>query len=615
MRGPDGFVRAAGTEDPPAEAGKIRRLARLFARFDPLLRPYRKQMLFAGICTLGEIAMGLLAPWPIQVVIDAVLLQRKDRGLVAWVRPVLPEGRVELIAVCCVAVLVVAGLRGLLSYWENLTTASVGQNVISELREAVFNRLQHLSIAFHSQRRTGDLLVRLTGDVSMLREVLVPSVLEFASQSLLLVGVLGLMLMMDPTLTLFAVATLPFLAVATVRFGSRLRAVSREQRRKEARIATVAGEALASVALIQAYSREEDMTARFSRNSQDSLHAGLKALRLEESLSRIVEMTLAVGSCLVLGAGAMRTISGDLSPGELVVFLTYLRGVYRPVQAIVRIAGRASKAIACGERVLEILNSQEEIQEAADAVQAPPFRGEIVFDRVTFGYDPERPVLREISFRAAPGEKVGLVGPSGSGKSTIVALLLRLHEPQQGRILVDGHDIRSFTLKSYRRRIAVVLQEPFLFGLSVEDNIRQGRLEATPEEIGAAARAAGADGFIRALPDGYETILGERGTSLSRGQQQRIALARALVRGTPILVFDEPTTGLDARNEAEIVETLAHLGRGRTCLWIAHDLGQILGCERVLVIRDGRLVEDGDPSELLAGSGAFQALFGRDTGR
>jgi len=602
--------------NPPgvAGAGRLSRLARLFSRFGPLLSPHKRPLALAGACMVGFIITGLMAPWPVQMIIDGVLLERKKHGALLLVRPLLPSDRTELLLVCCVAVVIITSLRGLFDYGQNLLTAAVGHRVVADLRFSVFTRLQRLSLRFHSQRRTGDLLVRLTGDVSMLREILVPAVLDFLSQVLVVVGMLVLMVAMDPVLTLIGVAMLPLLAVATVRFGSRIREVSREQRKKEGKVATVAGEALASVAVVQAYSREDEVAARFSLQSDRSLTAGLRALRLEESLSRTVELTLAAGSALVLWVGGRRAMAGTLSPGELIVFLTYLRGIYKPVQAVVRIASKASKAVACGERVIEVLDSEEEVPELPDAVPAPPLSAEIAFENVTFGYEPGRPVLHDVSFRIAAGEKVGLVGPSGSGKSTILTLLLRLYEPQAGRILVDGADIRTFKLESYRSQIAVLLQEPFLFGVSVEENIRYGRPDAAAGEVLTAARAAGAHEFAASLPEGYDTILGERGTSLSRGQQQRVALARAVLRGAPVLVFDEPTTGLDARTEAEVVETLSEMAKGRTCLWIAHGLNQILGCPRVIVLRDGCIVEDGAPEALLEGTGPFQRLF-RDASR
>jgi ATP-binding cassette subfamily B protein len=591
-------------------ATRLGNIARLFVRFGPLLKPHRRRLALSACFMLAFIATDLVGPWPIQGVIDGVLLERRNRGFMFWLGGILPSDRMQLLAVCCLAVVVLTALKGLFSYSERILAESVGQKVVSDLRVAIFARLQRLSLTFHSRRRTGDLMVRLTGDVTMLREVLVPMVLEFTTQALVILGMIAFMAMMDPTLTLIAVSTLPLLLVATARYGGLIRQASREQRRKEGKVATVASEALASVTMIQAYSREEEVAARFSRQSFKSLSAGLRSLRLEESLGRIVEMTIAVGSCLVLWVGARRSLAGGMSPGEMVVFLAYLKGLYKPTRDLVRIGAKASKAAVCGERILEILDSGEEVREAPDAIPAPPLSGEIAFEGVTFGYQEGRPVLQDLSLRIAPGERVGLVGPSGSGKSTILALLLRLYDPQAGRILVDGQDIRRFQLESYRRQIAIVLQEPFLFGDSVETNIRCGRPEATREQVRAAATAAGAHPFLEALPDGYDSILGERGTSLSRGQQQRVSLARAVLREAPVMVFDEPTTGLDPRTELDVRRTLSRMASGRTCVWIAHNLSQILDCERVIVIREGRVVETGPPAELLTGVGPFRRLFG-----
>jgi len=589
-------------------AGRLARLGRLYRRFAPLLRPHRGRLLLAGLFMLGSIVTGLLAPWPVQIVLDGVVLGQRGRGLLAWVQGFLPEERAAVLSFGCLALVVLTALRGLFSYGQRLLTAAAGHRVVSDLRLAVFIRLERLSLGFHGRRPSGDLLVRMTGDVSLLREVLVPAVLDALSRLLVLVGIVSLMAWMDAGLTLVAVAMMPLLALATVRFGRRIRAVAREQRRKEGRLASLASEVLASIAIVQAYSREDEMAARISRQNARSLRAGLKSARLEESLARLVDLTLAAGSAAVLWVGARRALSGALSPGELVVFLAYLRGIYRPVESLVRTASRASKAVACGERIVEVLDSREEVVESPDAIEPPESAGEIVFENVTFGYDPTRPVLEEVSFRIGAGEKVGLVGPSGAGKSTLAALLLRLYDPQRGRILVGGRDLREFRIESWRRKVAVVLQDPFLFSISVEENIRIGRPSASREEVVEAARAAGAHEFIEALPDRYETVLGERGGSLSRGQQQRIALARAVLRDAPVLVFDEPTTGLDPATEAEVLETLERVGRGRTVLWIAHDLPQILGCPRVLVLRGGRLVEDGSPRLLLERPSAFQGL-------
>lgn len=589
---------------------RVRRAFRQFLRFQPVLRPHRPRLLAAAACMIGTIVTGLAAPWPIQAVVDGVVLGRRDHGVLALLSAYLPDGPIGLLALSCAAVVVIATANGLLSYGQNLLTASVGHRLVADLRAAIFQRLQMLSLTFHGRSRTGDLVVRMTGDVAMLREVLVPALLGATSRILIVLGMLAFMAWLDPWMAVIPLAVVPLTALSSLRFGRRIRTQVRKQRRKEGKIAAVAGEALASMAVVQAYSREQDMSDRFARQNRRSLRAGLRTLKLEESLARVVEMTLAVATCGVLALGGWQALRGEMSPGELMVFLTYLRGMFKPVQQLVRMTAKISKAVACGDRVLEVLDSKEQVRDLPDATPAPRFGGEIVFDRVTFGYGDGREVLSEVSFRIAPGERIGLVGPSGVGKSTLLALLLRLYEPQQGRILVDGRDIRSFRIDSYRRRIGVVLQEPFLFGESIADNVRHGCPTASDDRIDDAIEAAGAGAFVGQLPRGVETVLGERGMSLSRGQQQRIALARMVVRDAPVLVFDEPTTGLDPATEVEVVRTLARVSEGRTCLWIAHRLDQVLGCDRVLVLREGRLVEQGAPRNLLERPGAFRSLFG-----
>ena len=588
---------------------QLRRLLALGRRFRPLLAPHRGSMVRAGLWMLGGIGAGLLAPWPIQLVVDGVLLDHKNRGLVRFITRFVPAEPTPLLLVACVLLVSLVAIQGLCTFRQQILAATVGHRVLSDLRLAVFAKLQRLSLSFHDRCGAGDLLLRMTGDVSLLRAILVPAALESVSRLLVLVGMLAFMATMDPWLTLIGIASLPLLGLTSMRFGARIRAVTRSQRRKEGKIAAVAGEALLSIPAVQAYSRESAVSGRFHKQSNRSLRADLKTLRLAESMARIVELTLALGTSLVLWIGTRRALTGALSAGELIVFLTYLRNMYKPISGLVRASARTSKAVACGERVLEVLDSKEEVREHPNAVPAPPLAGEITFDRVTFGYDRERPVISDLTLRIGAGERVGLVGPSGSGKSTILALLLRLREPQSGRILVDGRDIRCYTLESYRKQIGVVMHEPFLFGVTIEENILDGRPGASAEEVVDAARRAGADDFILALPGGYASTLGERGASLSRGQQQRIALARALLRNAPLMVFDEPTTGLDVRTEREVLATLAQAASGRTCVWIAHDLGQILDCARVVVLRDGRIVQDGAPSALLAEQGAMQQLF------
>jgi ATP-binding cassette subfamily B protein len=346
----------------------------------------------------------------------------------------------------------------------------------------------------------------------------------------------------------------------------------------------------------------------FSSENKRSLKQGVQASRLTARLERTVDVLIAVATALVLWYGARLVLSGQLTPGDLLVFLAYLKTAFRPVRDLAKYTGRLARATAAGERVLELLDRQPDIRDLANAKPAPAFRGDIRFERVHFGYESGQSVLKDLDVEVPAGQHIALVGPSGIGKSTLVSLLLRLYDPVEGRVLIDGQDIRDFTLASLRSQISVVLQDSLLFAASVWENIGYGAPSASREEIEAAARLANAHEFIRALPHGYDTVLGERGVTLSHGQRQRIAIARAAVRRSPILIFDEPTTGLDEENEAAVIEALEKLAEGRTTFLITHDLRLAARADRIFCLEEGTLLEDGSPAELLNGQSRYSAL-------
>ncbi len=594
----------------PEVVSRRQRLLRASRRMHAVMWPHRRLATLAAVSMFGAALAALATPWILQVVLDGVLGNERQHGLLLWLGAWLPASPQRLLVSMALAFLALTAIKGSLTYAQNLASATVGQRVVSQLRIEVVGRLLRLSPTFHARRKTGDLLLRLTGDISMLREVMLPSLLDASRQGLQIVGALAGMLLIDGLMTAVAIAMLPLLALTAMRFSGRIRAVVREQRRKEGRLAATASEALNSLIVVQAYARADAVVTRLARQSERSLGAGLRSLKLEESMARIVELTLACGVCAALGLGGWRAMQGVISPGELIVFLTYLRSLDKPISALVRLSAKINKGVASWERVVEILDADERVHEAPDAISVKSACGSIEFQNVTFGYNPDVPVLRDISFKIAAGESIGVVGPSGEGKSTLLALLLRLYDPQQGRILFDGRDIRGLKIEDYRRQLATVLQEPFLFGMSVADNIRSGNPAASDDDVSAAARAAEADRFIERLPEQYQTELGERGASLSRGQQQRVAIARAYLRGAPVLVFDEPMTGLDPVASREVCATLSSLAQGRTCIWIAHDLQQIQELPRALVLSHGRVAQDGRPDELLHSVGAFRDLFG-----
>ena len=444
-------------------------------------------------------------------------------------------------------------------------------------------------------------MTRLTGDINLMRDLMVNTFIHLSDSLLLIVGMIGIMLWMDWQLTLVALAVIPALMLTTGKFSRELKGATRKQRRREGKIADILAETISTAKVIQAFGRESHEEKRFSRESGSTLKAGIVATRLEYRLNLVVQTIIGAGTALVFWFGVQRVQSGVLTPGDLLVFGAYLTTLYKPIRKLASFSGRIAKAAACGERVVDTLEIEPDIQDAPDAMHAPRFRGEIALDKVAFGYRDGEPVLRELSLRIVPGEKVALVGESGSGKSTVVNLLLRFYDPSAGSVRIDGEDVRRFTLTSLRRQIAVVLQESVLFNTTIRDNIAYGRLDASQEDIEAAAQAANIDGFIESLPDGYDTIVGERGALLSGGQRQRIAIARAIIQDARIIVLDEPMTGLDAKSEAKVEEAMRRLVATKTCILITHDLRAAGAADRILRIRRRRITTEFDPAETEAG--------------
>jgi ATP-binding cassette subfamily B protein len=417
------------------------------------------------------------------------------------------------------------------------------------------------------------------------------------------------MFWMNWQLALVALLAFPLVSLSMLRFTGRIQDVARKQRRREGALAATATESIGAIKVVQAFSLEKTLERAFSRQSKKSLREGVRGKRLAARLERTVDVLIATGTALVLWYGAWLAVSGALSAGDLVVFLNYLKRAFRPMRDLAKYSGRIAKATAAGERVLDVFETVPEIRDLPGAVCAPPFRGAVRFEDVSFAYEPAQLVLQDVSFEVWPGQHVALVGPSGGGKSTLASLLLRLYDPVQGRILIDKRDIREYTLASLRAQISIVLQESILFAVSVRDNIAYGSPDATDEEIEAAARLANARDFIQALPEGYDTILGERGETLSGGERQRIAIARAAVRQAPIVILDEPATGLDKENERAVSEALERLTRERITFLIAHDLRTAQQADLILYLEKGRIVERGAHAELMRCGGRYGAMY------
>ncbi len=539
---------------------------------------------------LGATVMELLRPWPLKIVFD-VLLQRDgdSSGYLVGLQAAL--GGIEgLLVAVVLSILVIAALAGLFRYGQTYHAAAVGQRVVGRVRHQLYGHIQRLSHSFHDSNSTGDLLARLTGDIHRMRDLLVNSVIFLSDRLLMLVGMLAVMMWMDWQLTAVALVIVPLLAFTVSKFTTEIKGATRSQRRRESRITTAMTEKLSAIRVVKAFAREAHEDELFSKSVDKEVRAGLRTKKLEGKLNRLVEVILAGGTAGVVWLGVGRVQAGSLTPGDLLVFTHYVAALYKPIRRLSALTSRLAKAAVCGERIVSILEIEPEIKDAADAVEAPSFEGDLVFENVSFGYRPGVPILRDVSFHIKPGQTVALVGESGAGKSTIADLLLRFYDPDEGRILVDGTDIRRYTLNSLREQMSVVLQETILFNATVRDNITYGDLDASQEDIERAAEVAYAGEFIEALPEGYETTVGERGVKLSGGERQRIAITRAVICDSPILVLDEPMSGLDAESEEKVQRAIKSLMRERTTLLITHDQEVAEQADVVLRISGGRIV-------------------------
>lgn len=537
-------------------------LYRIMGRFRPYILKEWLQILISLLALFAGIGLRLLEPWPLKIVIDNVIGGKPwDRG---WVFSSL--GTLEpalLLSVAAIALIVIVGLRALADYVNAVGFSLIGNRVTSQIRSELYRHLQFLSLSFHNRARSGELTVRVIGDVNMLRDVASTALLPLIANLLIFVGMAGFMFWLQWELAVLALATVPMFWLLTLRLSKRIHQAARQQRQREGAMAATVAESIGAIKVVKALSLEEMFARSFISRNQESQQQDAKGSRLSASLGRTVDVLLAISTAAVLWYGGWLVLHNTLTVGELVVFLTYFKRALNPLQDFAKYTGRLAKATAAGERVVDLLDQTPEVRDLPEATRAPAFRGVVRFNHVSFGYEPDQRVLNGIEFEVKPGQQVALVGPSGIGKSTLISLLLRLYDPLEGQIQIDGCDIRGYTLESLRAQMSVVLQDSLLFAASVADNISYGAPGATPEQIEAAARLANAHGFIQALPNGYETRLGERGVTLSHGQRQRIAIARAALRQAPILVLDEPTTGLDEENERMVIESLDQLARGQ----------------------------------------------------
>ncbi len=584
----------------------ILRFVRYFA---PAIKEHKGTIAVAMLALFLQTAFSLLEPWPLKFVIDLVTnsQQGKTQGMLPAAVSNLSVN--EFLSLLAVALILFASLRALFTYISTVAFALVGSRVLMRVREQLFRHMQTLSLSYHSQARSGDLVMRLLSDIGMVREVTVTAILPLLGNFLVLAGMLGVMFWLNWQLTLIVIAIMPMLFFLTIFKSRKIQQVSRKNRKREGAMAATAAETMGAIKTVQSLSLEDAFSSHFSGQNQKSLKEGVKAKRLAAGLERLVDVQIAIALALVLWFGAHHVLAGTLSPGELLIFVFYLRRVFRPLRDFAKYTSRLAKASASGERVLEVLQQEPEIKDKTDAYPAPAFYGDIHFQNIQFAYTEGHPVLKDINLDIRKGETLAIVGASGSGKTTLSNLLLRLYDPQQGAVLLDQTDIRDFTLSSLRKQMSVVLQDGLLFSGTVMENIAVSKPSASKEEIEKAAHIANAHEFIQQLLEGYQTAVGERGVTLSQGQRQRIAIARAALQDTPLLILDEPTTGLDKENEYKVTQALKRLAQHRTTLYITHRLEAALQADRVALFAQGRLLTCASPDELLKTNRYFIELF------
>ena len=577
-----------------------------------LLRPHRKVLTFALLAAIGESLADVAQPWPLKVVLDSVLHHQSAHAH-GWLNRLVVStagtDKWAILEMAAIAALLIAIVGAACSYVENYLTTSMGQWVSHDQRLTVYSHVQRLSLAYHDNKRTGDLISRVTSDIDSVRSFLTSGLLDGLIDVLTLAGMIGVMLCINWRFTLVALSVVPVLFAVVYSYTRRIKKASREVRKKEGEMVSVMQEVLSSIRVVKAFAREDYEQKRLQEESLESVEAALRARTLKAKLTPLVEVIVAIGTAAVLWFGARMVLTGQLSEGSMVAFILYLSKMYKPMQDLSKMTDSYSKAAVGLERIQEVLETNRAVADLPGARAAPRFHGRIELDDVCFHYDREAPILRNISLHIQPGQIAALVGRTGAGKTTLISLIPRFYDPVSGTVKIDGADVRRYTQKSLRQQISLVLQETVLFHVPIWSNIAYGKPNATKTEILRAAELANAHEFIANMPDGYDTVVGERGVTLSGGQRQRIAIARAVIRNSPILILDEPTTGLDAESEKLVFEALDRLIEGRTAVVIAHRFDTIRRANVIFVLENGQIAAQGTHDELIQHEGLYSHLY------
>jgi len=569
---------------------------------------WRRWLAVVAVLTtlLLKVGLDLLKPWPLVFLVDHVI-HGKSSALAWRIAHALPgspstHGLILWSVAGTVVLFLLSWAAGLANAYASI---SLGQRMVYDLASDLFAKLQALSLRFHTSKAVGDTIRRVTADCTCVSVIVKDALAPVLTAAVTVLAMVVVLWRINPAMTLLSIAVVPLMAFAFHRYAQPMLDRSYEQQEIEGRMYDVVEQTFTAIPVVQAFTREPVNDARFRRATGDSIAAAVSLLNVQMQFKILIGLATALGTAAILWVGGSQALAGAMTVGTILLFLSYLSALYTPIETVMYTGATLQGAAGGARRVREVLGTEREITDRPGAVALSQVRGEVRFENVTFGYEKEQPVLRDVSLEARPGEMIALVGATGAGKTTLLSLLPRFFDPWSGCVRLDGRDLRDVRLRSLRQNIGLVLQEPFLFPLSVAENIAYGRPHATTAQIEAAARAARAHDFITRLPEGYRTVVGERGATLSGGERQRLSIARALLLESPLLILDEPTSALDAETEAALLDAIEKLKGSRTIFVIAHRLSTVQRADRIVALKEGRIVEAGTHTELLARGGVY----------